>query len=679
MLNLNYLPLHFTVFLLLGIIFGDIFDFSIDLILTSIITSLLFLIYYYFWSVSSFKPPLFFVIITAFLFVNIGILGITSRDPKYQKTHYIKLIDSENKTVLKIVKVLKHNKAYKRYEANVVQLNGHKTSGRVLINIKKDSIVKPLNVDELLYTTETYREIRGAMNPYAFDYKKYLKQQQIYHQLTLEGANYIRLGNGEWSLKGAAHAIRARINTELRKYNFSAEELSIVNALILGQRQDISNVQFQQYRDAGAIHILAVSGLHIGIILLFLNFLLRPLERLKGGRTVKLIAIIIILWAYAFLAGLSASIVRSVTMFTAIAIGLASNRPTEVKNSLFISLFFLLLFHPHYLFDVGFQLSYTAVFSIVWLQPVFSNFWQPRAKLLKYIWELLTVTFAAQLGILPLTLYYFHQFPGLFFVSSLVIIPFLGLILGLGILVITMALMRILPQFLANIYEMILKIMNHFVALISQQEELVLKNISFTVLLLFAWYLFIVCSISWLKNKTIRNLYFLLIAILSIQISSTFEKYKVQNSNQFVIFHQSKNTVLGLRSGENLTVYYSNDNQNNIPYSPVHSYRNALLNLKIRSGLKIKNILNINSKYILIIDSLGIYNDLDFHPEMVLLINSPKINMERMIQNLHPKTVIADGSNYRSYVRMWEKSCKDKSVRFYNTSVDGAFVYNYTP
>ena len=679
MLNLNYLPLHFTVFLILGIFLGTVINFSINLIFTTIIVSLLLLAYYYFRSKLSYKAPLLFVLITVFLFVNIGILSIITKDPKYQRAHYINFFYSNNKSVLKIITLLKPSRIYNRYEADVIQLNGKNTSGKVLVYIKKDSTVNLLDIDELLYTSKEYDEIRKSMNPDEFDYKAYLKKQQIYHRLTLDKENFVNLGFGMLSIKGAAHSIRSRINNELRKYNFSSEELSIVNALLLGQRQDISALQFQQYRDAGAVHILAVSGLHIGIILLFLNFLFHPLERWKHGKTIKLIIIIISLWAYAFLAGLSASIVRSVTMFTAIAIGLVSNRPTEIKNSLIISLFFLLLFHPFYLFDVGFQLSYTAVFSIVWMQPVFSNLWKPQSKPLRYIWQLLRVTFAAQLGILPLTLYYFHQFPGLFFVSSLVIIPFLGLILGLGILVIVLALMHILPQFLANLYEMILKIMNQFVAIISYQEGFVIKNISFSILLLFVCYVFIISTISWLKNKTIWNLYFLLIAILLVQLSRSFERYKIENSNEFIVFHQSKNTVLGNRLGENLIVYQSKDKPHKSSYSPIASYKNALSNLNIYRESKIKNIIKIDSKYILIIDSSGIYNNLILAPEIVLLVNSPKINMERMIQNLHPKIIIADGSNYRSYARMWEKSCKDNSVQFYNTSVNGAFVYNYAP
>jgi len=664
---------------MLGILLGFSLNISMVMLSAAIIISLLLLVYLNFRAKRSYEPPLLFVIITAFLFVNIGVVGVTNRFPQHKKRHYTNFISSENKSILKIRKLLKPNSLFNKYEANVIELNGQNVLGGVLLSIKRDSIDKVLNIDDLLYTSNQFMEIRRAMNPNEFDYKEYLKHQQIYYQLTLEKGDFIALGSNEVSLKGLAHSLRVRINLELERYNFSSTELSILNALLLGQRRDISKQQFQQYRDAGAIHILAVSGLHIGIILLFLNFLFQMFEKLRNGKLIKLVAIIFCLWAYAFLAGLSASIIRSVAMFTAIAIGMLSDRPTDVKNSLIISLFFLLLLNPFYLFDVGFQLSYTAVFSIIWLQPLFRGFWRPKKIILRYFWNLLTVTMAAQLGILPLTLFYFHQFPVLFFVSSLVIIPFLGIILGFGFLIIIMALNQILPQFIADIYELLLTIMNNFVAFISDQESFILKNISFSILLLVSCYVLMICSITLLKTKSIRNVYFLLISILLVQIILTVEEIKIKSSNQFIVFHQTKNTILGNRLGEKLVVYENEKNPYKNSYSPLSSYKNAFRNLKIRRESRIKNILKINSRNVLIIDSSGIYTNYYINPEIVLLINSPKINMERMIKILHPKTVIMDGSNYRSYALKWKNSCEKNSVQFYNTSVDGAFVYNYRP
>ena len=679
MLNLNYLPVHFSLFLIIGIILGLEFNFSIEVLLIVMISSLLLLIYLHFKAESSYEPPILFVLITAFLFLNIGILGVKLKIPQNQKKHYTNFIKSENRTVLKISKLLKSNRTQNRYQAKIIELNGQRVSGKVLLTIRKDSVDELLNIDELLYTAKSYLNIQGAKNPYEFDYKEYLKHRQIYHQLTLEPRNFIALGLGKKSFKGAAHSFRTRINRELERYNFSNNELAIVNALLLGQRQDITRKQFIQYRDAGAIHILAVSGLHIGIILLFLNFLFQPIEKLKNGKLIKLIIIISCLWTYALLAGLSASIIRSVTMFTAVAIGMTLNRPMEIRNSLIISLFFLLLINPFYLFDIGFQLSYTAVFSIVWLQPIFRSFWMPKAKLLRYLWNLLLVTFSAQLGILPLTLFYFHQFPGLFFVSSVVIIPFIGVILGLGFLVIFLALMHILPQIMAEFYELILRTMNLFVALISSQEEMILKHIPFSVLLLFSSYILIVSSIIWLKNKSIKKLYSLLISILILQVCLTFEKFKIQSSNEFIVFHQSRNTILGNRIGENLLVYKNDISRYKSAYSPLNAYKNGLPNLTIKRETGTKNMLKVGSKNILIINKSASYKNIPFYPDLILLINSPKINMNRMIEILHPKIVIADGSNYRSYVLQWDKTCKEKSIQFHNTSSEGAYVYHYTP
>ncbi|MCF6296366.1 MAG: competence protein ComEC family protein [Flavobacteriaceae bacterium] len=677
MLDLNYLPVHFSLFLILGIIIGYAFNFSLILIFTAALFSFSLLIYFYFKAKSSFKLPLFFMIFTGILFFLIGILSISIQKPQHQKKHYINHIKANNQTILRVEKILKPNLFYQRFEAKVIQMNNPQTKGKVLVNFHKDNLKNKVKVDDVLFTTNSFKMIRKALNPYQFNYQEYLKKQQIHHQLILKKGYYLFLKSNQKTLKGFAHSIREKINTELKRANFLTKELAIVNALLLGQKQGITKEQFEQYKNAGAIHILAVSGLHIGIILLILNFLFKPIEYLKNGKIIKLIIVVICLWVYAFLAGFSASVIRAVTMFTAIAISLASNRPFGVQNSLVISLFVLLLIHPLYLFNVGFQLSYVAVFSIVWLQPLFSNLWKPKFIITEYFWTLLTVSFAAQVGILPLSIYYFHQFPGLFFISSLVIIPFLGFILGIGFLVIILALFQIIPPFLVNIYGVIIKTMNNFVAFISHQENFIFQNISFSFLLMVVFYLLLISSVSWLKNKSTKNLYFVFTAVLLLQIVFIYKKYNLQKTNEFIVFHQSKNSLLGNKLGNKITIFQNSKQLKNNLYSPINSYKINFSNLSFQEKRQLKNCIEINSKKVLIIDSLGIYKDLNFKPEMVILTNSPKVNMARLLQVLQPKMIIADGSNYTSFVRLWEKSCKGKSIQFYNTAKNGAYVYNY--
>ena len=301
-----------------------------------------------------------------------------------------------------------------------------------------------------------------------FNYKKYLEKQQVFHQMYVKENEFVQLLKSKLTLKGHASLFRNRINVALKKHGFKDNELGVINALLLGQRKEIDTDLLDDYANAGAIHILAVSGLHVGIILLILNFLLKPMERLKYGKTIKLFCVVFLLWSFAFVAGLSASVVRAVSMFTAVAIGWQVNRPSNIYNTLVISMFILLLMHPFFLFDVGFQMSYLAVFSIVWLQPLFYRIWSPRFKLVDYFWKLLTVSFAAQLGVLPLSIFYFHQFPGLFFLSNLLIIPILGVVLIGGILTIMLSLIDLLPQFVADIYVEIIKLMN---TVIQQQKS----------------------------------------------------------------------------------------------------------------------------------------------------------------------------------------------------------------
>ena len=663
----------------MGIIFGYHFEFSIYTPVAILLISILALIYFNFRANLSFEQPYLFTVFTAISFLSIGIISMQLQYPKNQNKHYFNHYSINNQIVIKISSVLKPSKTYQKYVAEVMQTNGNQTKGNILLNMNKQSVKTNLKVDDVVLSYKPLQEINKALNPNEFDYRTFLKKKGIYRKLNLKNGEFIQIDHGKKTLKGYASQLRTKINNELKKYNFSPNGLAIINAILLGQRNDISKDLFESYKNAGAIHILAVSGLHIGIILLFLNLLFQPLERFKNGKIIKLFFVVSSLWIYAFIAGMSASVIRAVTMFTAIAIGWMSDRPSNVKNSLIVSIFFLLLFHPLFLFDVGFQLSYIAVFSIVLLQPILSKLWQPKLKLANYFWQLLMVSFAAQLGILPLSLYYFHQFPGLFFISSLVIIPILGIIIGLGIVVILLALTQILPQFFANIYGFIISLMNRFVNFISHQETFIFHDIYFSLILLIAFYLFLISTIHFSLKQTSQKLVIVLITIVLIQISFIYEKINDQKSNELVIFHQTKNSFIAIKKQKDIHIYHSLDSMNTYTNRIVNNYLLGTFSHQKVISDTLKSVYKYNEEYLYIVDSLGIYESLEFSPETVILTQSPKINLNRLIQILHPKLIIADGSNYKSYTQKWEKTCKNKKVNFYNTATNGALVVPFSP
>ena len=668
---LKYIPAQLVFFLVIGIILGYYLELSLQLINTLLIISLLSLAILYF--VSRKKGAYYFTFNTYAVFILIGIASITFKNPQLKEKNYSNYVSENiNETVLVIDDILKSNPYYDNYIAKVVAVNGNQSQGKIKLNIAKDSTRNQFAVDDKIIVFENFKEIDKPKNPYQFNYKNYLARQQVYHQMTIYDNSFIYLNKNKTSLKGLAHTFRQKINTALIKNGFKGDELAIINALLLGQRQEISKEIIENYQNAGAIHILAVSGLHVGIILLLLNFLFKPIERLKNGKVIKLILVVLFLWTFAFIAGLSASVIRAVTMFTAVAIAMATKKEISTYKTLLISIFFLLLFNPYYLFEVGFQLSYLAVFFIVWIQPQIYNLWQPKLKIIDYPWQLFTISVAAQLGVLPLSLYYFHQFPGLFFVANLLIIPFLGLILGLGILVIILSLFNILPSFLASIYEYIIYLLNDTVGWIGKQESFLFKDISFTIISAVLSYFIIIIFFKWFETKKQPLLKYVLIAIILFQSNLILEKYKTKTSSEFVVFNKPRHSVLAKRIGDDITIHHNLDSI---------STNNAIKDYLIGTNSNINSIQNtignvhqINSQKLLVIDSIGIYEELDFKPEIIWLRNSPKINLQRLIDQIKPKKIVADASNYKSHITHWQKTSKNNNISFHYTVKDGAFI-----
>ncbi len=562
---LNFTIIKFTACLIIGILTGHYFNISVKL---SIYISASFLIVTgvaFFIAKRQFYKTIWFGLSSFFVMISFGIMVSTLHDQKNSNSHYTHVISEEKEAdylfTIRIRERLKPNLYYDKYIANVLQANSSQTSGKILLNLKKDSLPTKLTVDDIVLSSAKLKPINRPLNPHQFDYAAYLQKQYIYYQISVETKN-LQIVNSETStIFGYAANLRNTINKKLKAYNFKTDELAIINALLLGQRQDMSKNVYQNFTNAGAVHILAVSGLHIGLILLILNVLFKPLERIKHGRIIKSIILVLLLWSYAVVAGLSASVTRAVMMFSIIAIAINLKRPTNIYNTLAISMFVLLLTKPMFLFDVGFQLSYIAVLAIVTLQPMLYRLWRPRWKLTDYFWQILTVTIAAQIGVAPISIFYFHQFPSLFFISNLAIIPFLGLILGLGIGVIVLALLNCLPVFLAEIYSGIISLMNGIVTWVSQQELFLFKNISLDIFQMLAIYLLLIFTVVWLKKPQFKRLVIAVVCLLIVQATFLFQKFS-NSKNGLIIFHKSRYTLIGEKTNSNLLVSHNLDSLN---------------------------------------------------------------------------------------------------------------------
>ena len=627
---LNYLPLHFVVLCILGICFQFFTQFwtfnFFDTLFIIAFLSLLFLII---------KHRVLRTFTSFVLFFFLGVSSVCIHDYRKQDTFYESYLEENSIVILQIHKVLKSGNYNYKYEAKVVKVDDTKTTGKLLLNIKKDATSKRLNVDELLLLKPVLKDVIPPLNPHQFNYKLYLATQGIYHQIFVEYNQISRLNSDGITFFGRSAKLITFIQESLQKYNFKKNELAVINALILGQRQEISTELITNYQKAGAIHILAVSGLHIGIILLFISFLLTPLERIKYGTFLKTLCIIFLLWVFAFIAGLSASVVRAVTMFTFVAIGMFFGRKNRIEFSLISSMFFLLLMRPMFLFDVGFQLSYLAVFGIVYLQPKIYSLWKPVFSLFDFFWKLCSVSIAAQIAVLPLSIYYFHQFPGLFLVSNLVIIPFLGIILIGGVLLIFLSIINLLPQCMADFYGTIISFMNAFVSWVSHREAFLFTEVTMSFTSMLCCYLFLFFGFYFLFVKSFKSCLCFLSVVLLCQIIFFLELNEKKSTKEFIVFHKNNFSMIGKRTGEKLFLQDQLDHTQFEKVSCVNAYRIAE-DIRETRLIDFKNYIQFADKDILIVDHLGIYKNIGVKNPIIVLQHSPKINLLRLINTVHP-------------------------------------------
>ena len=641
------------------------------LILTFIVFGLLF----YF---GKNKNSIYFGVATYLLSFIIGISNQIVHTDFFQKSNYIHdstLFEKPHFINLTIREKLKNSSYSDRYIAVINRVDKKDQTGKILLNIPKDSASHELEIGTSLLIKGILTKNKPPNNPNQFDYSRYLENKQIYAQLY---ADISEIKTGSKIQKNVwyySSKLRARILQNLEKNNFNKTELNVALALILGQRQEISADIIRDYQYAGAVHILSVSGLHIGFILLFVTFLLKPIPNTRRGSFIKLIIILLSLSSFAIIAGLAPSVVRSVTMFSFVALGSHLRRSVNIYHTLLVSILLILLVEPSFLFDVGFQLSYVAVFFIIWLQPLLTTLWNPKTKFSKYAWDILTVSFAAQIGTLPLSIYYFHQFPGLFFITNLLIIPMLSIIMALGVVVMILAAFNIIPIFLSQLLEWSIYYLNKTINTIASFEQFIIQDIPLHFYVLISSYLLLFTMIIWFKKPAFNKLVMVLISIIIFQISYFKIYWNTTTEQELIIFNTKRNSLIAERKAGDITVYAKDSILKTAHKSSVlKSY--CIGNLSsIKHKEELQNYIYFNGKKIFVLDSSGVYPK-NNNPDILLLTQSSKINLDRLLITMKPKIVIADASNFKNIQRNWKASCEKHKIPFHATAEKGFYKLN---
>lgn len=358
-------------------------------------------------------------------------------------------------------------------------------------------------------------------------------------------------------------------------------------------------------------------------------------------------------------------------MFSIIALAKILNRQSNIYNSLALSALFLLLYNPNYLFDVGFQLSFAAVLSIVMFQPFVRKYSYSKYYVLRETKSLLLISLVAQIGVLPLTLYYFGQFPLLFLVANLIAIPLSSIILVLGLVLIPFNfLLPNVAVYLSVLVNYLIDVMNNFTAWIVQFETFIIKNIAFHEVLVVLLYVIIGTIIYLIYHPKMKHVMPVLFSVIVFQMGYFFLNSKEKANNEFVVFNVMKHNLF-VETKNNLAVFYTDDISQSKTTIEAYSRGKFVKNYRIEP---VKNVYAFKKK-ILCIDSLGVYNAKQ-KPEIVVLTQSPKINLKRLISVLKPQQIIADGSNYKSFIKLWKATCEQEKIPFHATAEKGFYRLN---
>lgn len=401
----------------------------------------------------------------------------------------------------------------------------HDLNTKIVSYFEKDEKSLSLKYGNCIVFSANPVEIEKPPNPEQFDYKDYMYKKGIAFQVYLKSDAWCSLDyNKSNFLYSFSYEVRDFLLKTMLRLGVAENEYAVASAILLGYDDSLPLELRQKYVAAGAMHILCVSGLHVGVVFMVFSYILVFLsDRKRIQSVIKQLLLLLLVWFYAFLAGLAPSILRSTIMISFVIIGNIINRKGVLLNSLAASAFILLCVESSNLFDIGFQLSYVAVIGIVVLQKPISRMFYSKYEIVNKIWEMTSVTIAAQIATTPFSIYYFHQFPIYFWLSNLFMTPISSIVIVGGMIMLLISFVPYVNTFVAWIVSKMIFVMNYGVSWIESLPYSIIKGIyinelQFAILLVILLVLLLMIG---LKNKRF--------VILMMSLSALFLLINVNN------------------------------------------------------------------------------------------------------------------------------------------------------
>ncbi len=560
--------------------------------------------------------------------------------------------------------------------------------GRLLVYLQMDSSALRLRQGDQLLIDGITRPVSCSGNPGAFDYRRYCAWQQIYRQVYLQQGVWRLLQERDdsylqrWLSAGRAYCLQT-----LQQY-IGGREAALAAALLIGYRYDLDSDMVQDYTNTGIVHIIAISGMHLAMIYGALLWLLRWWPAHRFADIIKGMLIIVLLWAFTLLTGAAASVLRATVMFTFLTLGkFMLNRHTNVYNTLAASAFLILCYEPRLLLDVGFQLSYLAVLSIVvayrrlYHQLQFDNKWLNR------LWDMTALTLAAQLFTLPVSLYYFHQFPLYFLPANMIAVPLSTVILYGEIVLLIIGRIPVIASIAGPLLKMTMQCMNALVNRIGHLPGALLADMQLRLFSVLCLYMCIGGLLLWIVHQWRQGLYITLVAMTSWSVGGMLLRLIEQHQRKMVVYNIPGNTVVDMISGRGVwrvTGAGITDTLYDRYLRPAHAFydvtdegmADTCAEACLFPGFR---VLLAGNKRLVVVDSIlpELYPEKKLRTDYLLLSHNPHVDIRQLEKIFDAAYYIFDASNSLRNIQRWKSDCYVLTLRFFSVPDQGAYVVNF--
>lgn len=534
----------------------------------------------------------------------------------------------------------------------------------VVCYFEKDTTQLPLGVGNELVFMAQLQPFKNAGNPDDFDYERYMYNQGFVANVYLTNNSWIATGKSKSSLKILALKVRQKIMDFYQSLDFEGDELAVLSALTLGCQDTVSDDLMQGFRTTGTVHILSVSGLHTMIIFSILSFALSFISRSSRFYRIRPILIILLLWMYAFVTGLPPSVVRASAMLTVFCMAdLFGNRKHSSLNGLYIAGFCMLFYNPFWIFDIGFQLSFLSVLSILILHHRMSRMLIVQNRFLKPVWQMFCLSIVAQLATFPLCLYYFGTFPTYFFIANLVIVPLVTVITyGIGVIALSWVVSLFIPMYSDVIYwlpvhivKLLLKGMNFIVEFWQYLPFALIQDVNLSFIQLVLLVAIIITLLFACIKYSSKSLIISLVLMVSL-VLLVLKDDLTEQENQLIVYNRNGSTDIRVNAKGDLCSLDSVVTNLTNPVVVFGDDKLLILNAVLDDSLEAKE------QYIV---------------DCIVVTGNANYSLNSIEERYNTSKIILDGSLKMPVRKQLTKECENRNILLYDVTKKGAFSLKF--